>query len=140
MNTDSPNGTSKRGESIVELIRGIFHDVRTLSSQEFAAVKLEIRQEISKALISSISLGIGIFLLAMGLLLLSLALSLVIARYAVLPVWASLGIVGAAYGLIGVVIVLVGKHKMKATKPIPRETLRSVRDDAHYIREKAAGR
>jgi hypothetical protein len=44
-------GRNERGESIMELIRGIFHDARTLSSKEFTAVKLEIRQEISKALI-----------------------------------------------------------------------------------------
>ena len=41
---DQSSRQNERGESVVELMRGIVHDARTLSIKEFAAAKLEIRE------------------------------------------------------------------------------------------------
>jgi uncharacterized membrane protein YqjE len=140
MNSDyQSSGENDRGESIMDLMRGILHDARTLSSKEFTAAKLEIREEISNAVRSSIFLGVGLFMLATGIVVLSIVIALVLARYFALPIWASLGIVGGAYTILGLIIILVGKHKMKGITAIPQDTLRSTREDAHYIRQKAIG-
>ena len=141
MNPDLHNGPTGHGASvsIVELVRGIFHDARALSIKEFTAAKLEIREEISHAVRSSIFLGVGLFASATGLVMLSVALALVLARYLVLPVWVSLGGVGAVYMFAGLILVFVGKGKMKGTTAIPQDTLRSTQEDAHYIRAKAFG-
>jgi putative superfamily III holin-X len=136
---EQDGGHSPRTESVWELMRGIVRDARTLSMKEFTAAKLEIRQEISKAIVSSVSLGVGLFLLATGLLLLSLVLALVLARYFVLPLWETLGIVGGTYCVVGVIVILSGRSKMKRTNPIPQQTLKSAKADARYIREKATG-
>jgi putative superfamily III holin-X len=77
--------------------------------------------------------------LATGLLLLSLVLALVLARYFVLPLWETLGIVGGTYCVVGVIVILSGRSKMKRTNPIPQQTLKSAKADARYIREKATG-
>jgi hypothetical protein len=42
-------GGNDRGESVIELMRGIVQDARTLSAKELAAAKLEITQEIKKS-------------------------------------------------------------------------------------------
>jgi uncharacterized membrane protein YqjE len=136
---DQSGRQNERGESIMELMRGIFRDARTLSIKEFAAAKLEIREEISNAVRSSIFLGVGLFSLATGVVVLSIVLALLLARYFALPVWASLAIVGVAYTVLGLVIILVSKRKMKGTTAIPQDTLRSIKEDAHYIRKKAIG-
>lgn len=132
-------GHSPRTESVWELMRGIVRDARMLSIKEFTAAKLEIRQEISKAILSSVSLGVGVFLLATGLTLLSLVLALVLASYFVLPLWETLGIVGGTYCVVGVIVILAGRSKMKSTHPIPQQTLHSARADARYIRQKVTG-
>jgi membrane protein implicated in regulation of membrane protease activity len=124
----------------MELLRGIFHDTRTLSVKEFTAAKLEIREEISHAVRFGIFLGVGLFALATGVVILSIVLALVVARYSVLPVWASLAIVGAVYTFVGLILVFVGKRKMKGTTAIPQDTLRSTKEDVRYIRAKAMGR
>jgi putative superfamily III holin-X len=140
MNTDYQNGDrSPLSESVWELMRGIFRDARTLSIKEFTAAKLEIRQEITRAILSSVSLCVGLFLLATGLLLFSLVIALVLAHYFVVPLWESLGIVGATYCVVGVVVILASRSKIKRTHPIPQQTLHSTKLDAHHIRDKATG-
>lgn len=139
MNLYQSSEVNQRGESVTELVRGIVQDARTLSAKEITAAKLEIGQEIKKAVSSGILLGIGLFILAVAFVLLSIVVALVIAQYVPLPTWAGFAIVGGVYFVIGLIIALVGRRKLQTTKPIPQDTLRSAKADAHYIREKAAG-
>jgi uncharacterized membrane protein YqjE len=131
-----PNG---RGISLIELLRGIVQDARDLSVKELTAAKLEIREEIARAIRLSVSVGIGVFALATGIVFLSLVVALVLADYFDLPIWVGFAIVGGAYTLLGLILLLLSKHKMKEAKAIPRDTLRSAKEDARYVREKALG-
>lgn len=131
-----PNG---RSISFIELVRGILHDARDLSVKEFTAAKLEILEEIARAVRCSIFLGIGLFALATGIVFLSVVLALVLARYLELPIWMTVGGVGSAHTILGLIILFVAQRQMKETKALPHDTLRSAREDAHYVREKAMG-
>ena len=52
---DVHNGN--HNETVLQLVQGIFHDVRTLSTKEFTAAKLEAKQEIGKIAKASVSFG-----------------------------------------------------------------------------------
>lgn len=130
---------TNHNETVLQLVRGIFNDVRTLSTKEFTAAKLEAKQEIGKIAKASISLGIGAFVLAIGVVFLSLMIVFLLERYTILPLWGSLGVVGLTYSIIGGIIVLIGKSKAAGAKPIPEKTLRSTKEDVRYIRERATG-
>jgi uncharacterized membrane protein YqjE len=132
-------GGNDRGESVIELMRGIVQDARTLSAKELTAAKLEITQEIKKIVSSSILLGIGIFVLAVAFVLLSIVIALVLAQYIPLPTWAGFAIVGGVYLVIGLIVIFAGQRKLQTAKPIPEHTLRGAKEDAQYIREKATG-
>jgi len=132
-------GGNDRGESVIELMRGIVQDARTLSAKELAAAKLEITQEIKKIVSSSILLGVGIFILAVAFVLLSIVFALALAQYVPLPAWAGFAIVGGVYFVIGLIVVFAGRRKLQTAKPIPEHTLRGAKADAQYIREKATG-
>ena len=136
---DQSGRQNERDESVMQLMRGIFHDARTLSIKELTAAKLEIRGEISNAVRSSLFLCVGIIALAIGIAFLSLVLALVLAHYLALPIWASLGIVGVAHTVFGFIVIVVGKRKMKRTAAIPHDTLRSTQEDVRYIRGRATG-
>ena len=131
------SGANDRHDSVIELVRGIVQDARTLSAKELAAAKLEIAQEFKKIISSSILLGVGLFIVAVAFVLLSIVLALVLAQY--LPTWAGFAIVGGVYLVIGLIVVFAGLRKLQTAKPIPEDTLRSAKQDAHYIREKATG-
>ena len=132
-------GDNDRGESVIDLMRGIVQDARTLSTKELTAAKLEITQEIKKIVTSSILLGVGLFIVAVAFVLLSIVIALALAQYIPLPTWAGFAIVGGVYLVSGLIVVFAGRRKLQTAKPIPERTLRSAKEDAHYIREKATG-
>lgn len=132
-------GGNDRGESVIELMRGIVQDARTLSAKELTAAKLEITQEIKKIVTSSILLGVGVFILAVAFVLLSIVIALALAQYVRLPTWAGFAIVGGTYLVIGLIVVFAGRRKLQTAKPIPEHSLRGAKEDAQYIKEKATG-
>ena len=134
---DVHNGN--HNETVLQLVQGIFHDVRTLSTKEFTAAKLEAKQEIGKIAKASVSLGIGALVLSIGVVFLSLMIVFLLVQYTILPLWGSLGAVGLTYSIIGGIIILIGKSRAAGAKPIPEKTLRSTKEDVRYIRERATG-
>ena len=139
MNPSYHGGDNDRGESVIELMRGIVQDARTLSVKELTAAKLEITQEIKKIVSSSVLLGVGVFILAVAFVLLSIVIALALAQYVPLLTWAGFAIVGGVYLVIGLIVVFAGRRKLQTAKPIPQHSLRGVKDDAQYIKEKATG-
>ena len=133
-----PQGEDK--ETITRLIRGILQDTLGLFSKELTAAKLEIKQEVTKALRSGVSLAIGGFILAVGFILLSLMFVSILATYTPLPIWASLGIVALVYCIAGAMVLWAGTQKASRVKPFPEESVRSTKQDVRYIAERAAGR
>lgn len=134
-----PNGSPVRNESVIQLVRGIVQDARTLSVKELAAAKLETKQEIGKIAKAGVSFGAGVFLLALGVIFLSLMLVLVLEQYTVLLLWQSLGAVGLFYAVIGAVVLAIGKHKAASVRPIPEKSLRGAKEDIRYLSERATG-
>src|SRR5262245_20613802 len=129
-----------RNEGIVALIRGIFQDARTILNKEFLAAKLEIKEEVAQILKASISLIIGIFILAVAAILLTLMLVFLLVEYGSLALWMSLGIVGLVYLVAGAVVVFAGKKVASGASPVPHDTLRGAKEDVRYLTRKASGR
>lgn len=126
-------------ESVIALVRGIMRDARTLSIKEFAAAKLEAKQEIGKIASAGVSLGAGAFLLSLGVIFLSLMVVFLLQQYTPLLLWQSLGVVGLFYLIVGAIALALGKRKVSSARPIPEKSLRGARDDIRYIGERAAG-
>jgi cobalamin biosynthesis protein CobD/CbiB len=126
-----PHGEDQ--ETIVQLIRGILKDTLALFTKELTAARLEIKQEVTKALASGVSLAIGGFILAVGFVLLSLMFVLILASYSSLPLWASLGIVAVVYFILGGVVMWAGAHRAREVKPLPQQSIESTKQDVRYI-------
>jgi uncharacterized membrane protein YqjE len=127
----------ENNESIIHLIRSILQDTLALSAKEITAAKLEIKQEVAKALKSGISLVAGGLILAIGFVLLSLMFVFILTSYTSLPLWASLGIIGVVYFILGGVVIWAGAQKAGQVKALPTESLQSTKQDVRYIAEQA---
>ena len=134
---DVHNGN--HNETVLQLVQGIFHDVRTLSTKEFTAAKLEAKQEIGKIAKASVSLGIGALVLAIGVVFFYLKIVFIFLQYKKKTQWGNQGAVGLKYNIIGGIIISIGKSRAAGAKPIPEKTLRSTKEDIRYIRERATG-
>lgn len=116
--------------------------VNDLSEQTSRLVRNEAKVAISEMKTKGKRFGIGaglaagagvIALYALGVLIAAAVLALAI----VLPAWASALIIGGGMLLFAGVLGLVGKQQVqRATPPIPRETVLSVRKDIDTVRER----
>jgi hypothetical protein len=128
----------QRNESVFELIQGIFQDARSLFTKELLAAKLETKEEVRKIVKAGAVLAIGIGIVGIGAVFLSLMLALLLAQYAELPFWASLGIVGVAFLALGATVVIIA-GKATDMNPVPEGTLRSTKEDVRHIGQKISG-
>jgi VIT1/CCC1 family predicted Fe2+/Mn2+ transporter len=128
-----------RNDGTLQLVKGIVHDLRTLSSKEFLAAKLETQQEIANFAKAGIMLAVGVFILAIGVILLTLMVVFLLAQYTALLLWSSLGIVALVYLALGAIVAVLGKKAVARAKALPEGTLRSTKEDIRYIGQKASG-
>ena len=112
-----------------------FHDVRTLSTKEFTAAKLEAKQEIGKIAKASVSLGIWSACPVDRRRFLSLAIVFLLAQIHDTASVGSLGAVGLTYSIIGGIIILIGKSRAAGAKPIPENFAQHERGRPVYSRE-----
>jgi len=106
-------------ESIARLLEGHGYEVHFVTGDE----PMPVHELLAGALI----LHAG-FLVLLAAAVLGLSI--------VVPPWAAALIVGGVVFLIGLAVVFKGRRDIKADKLVPDRTLRSLRDDAEWAREK----
>jgi hypothetical protein len=124
----------KAERSLATLLSDVAGETVELVRQELALFKAELQEKLSKAGIGAALVGAGALIAYSGWLFLLLAA--VFALALVLPVWAAALIVGALVLGIGGVLALVGKSRMRADALTPERTMRSLREDQAWIKER----
>jgi Putative Actinobacterial Holin-X, holin superfamily III len=126
-----------RDRPLGEVAKNLTSDVSLLVRQEIELAKAEMAQKGRTA-----APGIGMFggagivaLCAAG----ALTACLVIAFSIFLPEWAAALIVGAALAAVAAVLVRQGKERIaEAGKPIPEQTIETVKEDVEWTRTRAS--
>jgi hypothetical protein len=119
--------------SIPELLQKLADETTTLVRQELQLARAEIMRTIGQAKEPAAEFGIcAIFALgAFG----ALTAALIAAIAIVLPVWASALIITAIYVGLAAMGAMMGRESLKNVgPPIPKETIRTVKDDADAVR------
>jgi hypothetical protein len=124
----------KAERSLTTLLSDVAGETVELVRQELAMFKTELQEKLGRAGIGAALLGAGALVAYSGWLFLLLAA--VFALALVLPVWAAALIVGALVIGIGAVLALVGKSRMRADALAPERTMRSLREDHAWIKER----
>jgi hypothetical protein len=124
----------KSERSLAMLLSDVAGETVELFRQELALFKTELQEKLSSAGIGAALLGAGALIAYSGWLFLLLAA--VFALALVLPAWAAALIVGALVVGIGGVLALVGKSRMRADALTPERTLRTLREDQAWIKER----
>jgi hypothetical protein len=124
----------KAERSLATLLSDVAGETVELVRQELALFKAELQEKLSKAGIGAALVGAGALIAYSGWLFLLLAA--VFALALVLPVWAAALIVGALVLGIGGVLALIGKSRMRADALTPERTMRSLREDQAWIKER----
>jgi uncharacterized membrane protein YqjE len=124
----------KAERSLATLLSDVAGETVELVRQELALFKVELQEKLSKA-------GIGAAALAAAALIafsawLFLLLAAVFALDIVLPIWAAALIVGVLVLAIAGALALYGKSRLRADALRPERTMRSLREDQAWIKER----
>lgn len=130
--------TSRNG--IVGLLSGLIGDVRTLFRQELQLMRDEFFSEVAKVRQGTVAIGAGVACGAIGGLLLLMMLVQALHEFAGLPLWASYGVIGFILLAVGFALLVKGKHSLQTFSAMPRKSLRSMKEDAQWIKEQMSSK
>ena len=102
--------------------------------QELALLKAELHEKFSRVGQGATALGAGALIAYSGWLVLLAAAVLGLAT--VLPAWLAALIVALVALAIGGVLVYIGKSRFDADSLMPQRSLRSLREDEQWLRER----
>lgn len=125
---------AKAERSLATLLSDLAGETVELLRQELALFKAELQEKLSRAGIGAAALAAGALIAYSGWLFLLLAA--VFALAIVVPAWAAALIVGVLVLAVGGALALIGKSRMRTDALTPERTLRSLREDEAWIKER----
>jgi len=131
--TPSGHAADPRDESVGELLSDLSADLTTLVRQEIALARVEMTEK-GKAV------GKGAGMLAgagvVGLAALGAFTAMLIALLALwMPVWVAALIVTVLWAIVAIVLVQVGRKKLKeAAPPKPEQTIETIKEDVQWAK------
>jgi hypothetical protein len=137
INPDDPDlfePRAKADRSITALLSDLASETILLIRQEMALLKAELSEKFSRVGQWATALGAGALIAFSGWLVLLAAAVLGLAT--VVPAWLAALIVALLVLAIGGALVYIGKSRFDADSLTPRRTLRSLREDEAWLRER----
>ncbi len=119
--------------SLGELIAELTKETTTLVRQEVQLAKTEMSQKASEAGKDVGFLGAGGALAYAGLL--AIIAGIILALGEIIPLWASALLVGLVVGAIGYFLVRKGINALKQVKPMPEQTLQTLKEDKEWAKD-----
>jgi hypothetical protein len=124
----------KTERSITTLLSDLASETILLIRQEMALLKAELHEKFSRVGQGATALGAGALIAYSGWLVLLAAAVLGLAT--VLPAWLAALIVALVALAIGGALVYIGKSRFDADSLMPQRSLRSLREDEQWLRER----
>jgi hypothetical protein len=115
-------------DSVGGLVRGAIDDVRDLFREELALARVELRQEVSKAMAAGVRFGIAGASLLFAATFLLVAVALGMSTLFGWPAWAGFGIVAVLLAVAGVVFLSSGRRAVRNVQPMPH-TVRTIKEN-----------
>ena len=124
----------KADRSITALLSDLASETVLLVRQELALFKAELQEKFGRIGKGATALGVGTFvaLSGWGVLLAAAVLGLA----TVLPAWLAALIIAIVALAIGGALIFIGKSRFDADSLVPHRTLRSLREDEAWLRER----
>ena len=130
--TARPVDASVTGGGLGSLAAGVIEDVQDLVRSEIELAKTELKEEVTTAAGGATAIAAGAVAGSVGFVFLMLALTELLSRR--LPRWMAAGVVGLALTGAAAALGAGGKTKLSAVNLIPKQTLRSLRENTALFR------
>lgn len=128
----TPGAPGAEDASLGELFGHLSSDLSDMIRSEMELARVEVREEAAKAGRAAGLLGAGAVLAYLALTLLAMAAAWGLAE-AVDAGWAFL-IVGLVVAAAAAVLVVTGRNRLRQVRPVPEETVETLKEDARWAR------
>jgi len=120
--------------SLTNLVKGIIDDVQDLTKQQFALLKQELQEDMSKTRKAAMPMVLGLIVAFIGVLLLGHGLALLLGWiFPGLPVWAAYAIVGGVIMGVGVALFFAGEKQFEKFNPLPDRSLEALKENVECL-------
>jgi hypothetical protein len=119
--------------SLGDLFSRLTADLSKLMRDEVELAKVELNGAVREARTAGVSMGAAGFLGVMAFVMLSFAAAWGLSE--VVPEGVAFLIVGAAYGVVALVAFALGRQRLKALKPVPEQTVETLKEDVAWARQ-----
>lgn len=123
--------------SVAQLLSGLVADAQQLVRREIDLAKHEVTGEVNKVKEGGTFIGAGIGAAAIGGILLGHMLAHLLQDVFEISLWVSFLAVGGILLIIGILLLRRGIDRMSEVKPLPEETIASVRKDVEWIAQQS---
>jgi len=119
--------------SVSDVLRDILEDLQDIVRSEVRLAKAEFKTEVSHASKAAKPLIAGAVLsvYAGGLILTTLVLALSL----VLPAWMAALSVGVVVGLLAVILIAMGRTRLRHVTPFPEKTIETLKEDVPWLKD-----
>ena len=120
--------------SLTNLVKGIIDDVQDLTKQQFALLKQELQEDMSKTRKAAMPMLVGGVVAFVGVLVLSHALALLLAWiFPALPMWGAYAIVGVLITGVGIGLFFAGEKQFEKFNPLPDRSLEALKENVECL-------
>lgn len=132
-NTQTTANGQVRERSLSELVGDMTQDVSTLLRKEVELAREEIKVEAAKAARAGGGFGAALYV---GILAgVGLVMTLGFLLDEVMPTWAAFLIVTILLGALAAAAFYVGKKQLETIRPVPEETIQTLKEDKQWLSE-----
>jgi hypothetical protein len=120
--------------SLTELVKGVIDDVQDLTKQQFALLKQEVKEDMSKTRKAAMPMLVGLIVAFIGVLLLGHGLAQLL--YWIFPglqAWGAYVIVGAVITGVGVALFFAGEKQFEKFNPLPDRSLEALKENVECL-------
>ena len=129
-------GPAEDERPLGELFSDMSRSLQTLVRKEVELAKVELKDQASKAGKASASLVAGAAVAYLALVLLAFAAAWGLAE--AIPTGVAFLAVGLLFGVIGALLLVVGKNRLATVRPVPRQTVATLREDVDVAKASVA--
>jgi hypothetical protein len=134
MATDLHNG-SETQPSVTGLVQGVLEDVQMLTTQQFALLKHELKEDFARTREACLPLVFGLGGILLGALLLGLTLGLFLEWVfrPHLPLWVAFAIVTVLMAGVGFALFQAGQKRFQAFDLLPERSLEALKENVQCL-------
>jgi Putative Actinobacterial Holin-X, holin superfamily III len=120
--------------SVGQLLGDVTKEFQALLRKEFELAKAETKEELQRAAAAGKRFGVAAFVGYLAVIMLSFTAAW--ALTAIMPTGWAFFAVGMVYGLVAAVMALRGRSKLQEFRPVPEETVETLKEDVQWLKSR----